>query len=410
MAERMRITKRAVDALRAQDRTFTVWDLDLHGFGLKISPLGRRSYVFRYRVGGGRGGRSREPVIGTHGKLTPDEARTIAQRWSRIVAEGGDPAGARAEQRSAPTMADLFTRYLRDHARPHKKATSVKVDEQHIRNRLLPAFGRRKVAEVTRGDIDRFHKVVGSEVPYLANRCLALLGKCFALAELWGWRAEGSNPARRISKFTEKPRKRFLSPEEQVSLGKALRDAEAGALGAISPYVVAALRVIALTGARKGEVLGLQWKWIDWDAGRADLPDSKTGEKSLPLGAPVLELLRVIPPRQEADGSTNPHIFAGEVTGAPLANIDRGWRVIRAAAKLGDVHIHDLRHSFASVGASEGMSLPMIGALLGHSQPSTTWRYAHLSNDPVRSAADRISAALAAAHSTDCDEEIRPPS
>lgn len=148
-------------------------------------------------------------------------AREIAASWVRAVAEGRDPGGERNAQRTAPTIADLCDRYLADQARLHKKPTSVRSDEQNIANRVLPAFGKRKVADLTRADVDRLHKDMRN-TPYLANRCLALMGKMFSLTELWGWRADFTNPVRGVKRYAEAKRKRYLSMSEMVTLGRTL--------------------------------------------------------------------------------------------------------------------------------------------------------------------------------------------
>jgi integrase len=278
-------------------------------------------------------------------------------------------------------------------------------DERQIRQNLLPAFGKMKIAEVARVQVIDFHSA-GAEKPYAANRALALLSKAFNLAELWGWREDGTNPCRHVRKYAEIKRRRFLSPLELASLGEVLTQAEmAGGLtlpasGAranpkiapIRPPVIAAIRLLILTGARCGEIQTLRWDWVDLEGGRLNLPDSKTGEKTVPLGAAALAVLRAIP---RIHG--NPHVIVGGKVGAALVNLKDPWSVIREAAGIEDVRIHDLRHSFASVGAASGLSLPIIGAILGHTQASTTQRYAHLSNDPLRAAATQIGDQIMAA-------------
>jgi len=393
MGQKAKLTKRAIDAAKPGGKRYPVIDTELPGFRLYVHPSGKKTFHLRYRVGGGRGATIREPKIGDFGELTADQARAIAADWAAEVRKGGDPSGKRQEARTAPRMSDLFDRYLTDHARPHKKASSVVNDERLIAKRLLPAFEKKKVAEVTRAHVSEFHKSL-SDIPYEANRALALLSKAFNLAEIWGWRPDASNPCRHVKKYAEDKRTRFLSPAELAALGEALRKAEEGGLGPVMPSAVAALRLIALTGARRGEILGLQWDWIDFESGRVTLPDSKSGKKPLHLGPAALEVLSGIP-RTEG----NPHVIVGAKKGAHLVNLKDPWGVIRKAAGLEDVRIHDLRHSFASVGAASGMSLHILGSLLGQSQPATTHRYAHLADDPLRAAASEISGKVAAAMS-----------
>jgi integrase len=224
--------------------------------------------------------------------------------------------------------------------------------------------------------------------PAAANRFLNLLSHMFNTAEDWGLRAENSNPCRRIKKYEEKARERFLSPSELARLGAALAEAEARGE---SIYTVAALRLLILTGARLSEILTLRWEWVDVPARLIRLADSKTGAKTIALSAPALAALESIP-RQQG----NPYVICGRNAGEHLVNLQKPWRRIRKAAGLDDVRIHDLRHSFASVAVAGGMSLPLIGSLLGHTQPATTARYAHLADDPRLAAADAVAATIAA--------------
>lgn len=396
MVERIKIQKRAVDCLPVREQRYTVWDNSLTGFGVRVMPSGRKSYVYKYRVGGGRSGQTREPVIGTHGDITPDQARGIARVWSAEVALGQDPSGERKESRAAPLMNALFDRYLSEHARPRKKPSSVKEDEALIENYLRPVFGRRRVRDVTRSDIARWHASL-SETPYRANRAIAVLSKAMNLSEIWGIRTDGSNPCRQVQKYKEERRERFLSPDEFARLGEAIDAAERHQITTksgtpLSPYATAAIRLLILTGARKSEVLSLKWDCIDLEAGRADLPDSKTGRKPLFFPPQAVEILRALPRLPD-----NPYVIAGGKCGSPLVNIRDPWHVIRNAACLDGVRIHDLRHSFASFGAAAGMSLPILGSLLGHRETATTARYAHLADGPQREAAALIGTALAEA-------------
>jgi integrase len=393
-----KLTKTIVDAAKPDGRDRFIWDDEIKGFGLRVTKAGSKSYVFQYRVGGGRKGTLRRPRIGAHGSLTPAEARGIAKAWALQVAEGGDPGGDRTAYRNAPRMTDAFIRYQSEHADVHKKASSAKEDKRLIGLFLKPEFGTRKVAEVSREQVSAFHRRMNDR-PYQANRLLALLSKVFNLCEVWSWRPDGSNPCRHVKKFKEEKRERFLSPAELGRLGEVLAKAERFELQDsdgdrlwVNPSAIIAIRLIILTGARRGEILGLKWSHIDWDRSRALLADSKTGRRDLYLPAPALKLLADLRPEKEAvfvvpGGHSMQERKAAE---RPLTNLKDPWRTITAAAGLKGVRIHDLRHSFASVGASSGMGLPIIGKLLGHRESATTARYAHLADDPVRAAADTI--------------------
>ncbi|MEM8557890.1 MAG: tyrosine-type recombinase/integrase [Bacteroidota bacterium] len=405
-SKKARLTQRLAEAAKPQARRYHLSDTDIPGFRLHVTPGGKKSWYLAYRLGGGRGATQREPKIGDFPAMKAEAARRIAEDWLADVRKGGDPAGERKARRQAPRLSDLFHRYIDDHALPHKKPSSVNEDERLIRDYLQPALGSLKVAEVTRAQVIAFHRGL-AEKPYRANRALALLSKAFNLAELWGLRPDGSNPCRHVRKYPEQSRKRFLSHDELARLGESLRLAERdGALAIkgspggrrvpIHASAIAAIRLLIFTGARKSEILGLRWEWVDLRAGRASLPDSKTGEKTIILPPPALKVLLDLP-----RSSSNPYVIAGRKPDAALVNLKDPWSAIRTAAGIPDVRIHDLRHSFASVGAAGGASLSIIGKLLGHSQAQTTLRYAHLADDPLQSAAARIGAEIAAAMGPD---------
>ncbi|HEV2097919.1 MAG TPA: tyrosine-type recombinase/integrase, partial [Stellaceae bacterium] len=432
---RGKITKRFVDALKpgTDGAEAMLWDAELKGFGVRVQRGGGKSYVLHYRLGTGRGAPLRKLTIGKHGSpWTAETARTEAKRLLGLVAHGQDPAGAKSAAKIAPTVTDLATRFLAEHAEAKRKASTAKEYRRLLEHVVLPAIGKRKATDITRRDIERLHQARRA-TPTEANRALACLSAMFNLAERWALRPDGSNPCRHVEKYPQRRRERFLSPAELARLGDALAAHDG------SPYAVAAVKLLVFTGARLGEVLGLKWEWIDFDHGEARLPDSKTGAKTVHLPPPALAVLAELP---RLDG--NPHVIAGAKPGAALVNLEKPWRAIRdrvtfgmwrdsgdekiatlfaelsrklkdrqptaaefrkAAAErdialpvgLTDVRIHDLRHAFASVAASSGMGLPIIGKMLGHSQPATTARYAHLASDPVKAAAAATAGKIAAA-------------
>ncbi|HEY5081214.1 MAG TPA: site-specific integrase [Bauldia sp.] len=376
-----RISKRTVDAARAQTGDSYVWDRELSGFGLKVTPAGRKVYLVQYRVGG-RKGRTRRVTVGPHGTLTADEARVEAKRLLGQVAAGLDPAAVRQEGKGRPALGTLLDQFLVDHAEAKLKASTAG-EYRRLARLYVPATLRRKVvAEVLRSDVARLHLAM-KDKPYQANRTLALLSKFFNWCEKHGNRSDGSNPCRHVGKFRERRHERFLSAQELARLGAGVVDAEQR--GTASPFAIGAIRLLAFTGARLSEILTLRWAHVDFDNACLRLPVSKTGQKSIYLNAPALAVLRSLP-RLEG----NPWVIPGEHVGAHLVNLQKPWRRIRKVADLEDVRIHDLRHSFASVAAASGQSLYVIGSLLGHSQPQTTSRYAHLSADPLRAANDAV--------------------
>jgi len=380
------ISKRSVDARKPGSKDSYLWDDELAGFGLKVTPADRKVYLVQYRLGG-RKGRVRRVTIGVHGRVTPDQARVEAKRLLGIVAAGGDPAELKQQNTDRPTLGQLIDLFLSEHADAKLKASSA-TEYRRLSKLYLPVrLKRRFVADLSRNDIARLHLAMRDK-PYQANRVLALLSKFFNWCEKHGYRPDGSNPCRHIEKFKEQRRERFLSPLELARLGEALAEAEANET--TSPYVIAALRLLVLTGARLSEILTLKWSYVDFDNTLLRLPDSKTGAKVIYLNAPALQILTDLP-RLEG----NPFVICGRREGARLINLQKPWRRIRKTAGLDDVRIHDLRHSFASVAAGSGQSLPVIGALLGHTQPGTTQRYAHLAADPLRAASDAVGGRIA---------------
>ena len=391
---RKKLTKRVVDGLEPDPkRDYIVWDTEVLGFALRIKASGVKSYLVNYRNATGR---SRRCTLGRHGVLTPDEARTLARAHLGDVARGADPAGSRAAERAGPTVAMLAARYLEEHARLKKKPSSVKMDEINLRKHVLPALGRHSVTEVSRADVARLHHSMRA-TPGAANRVLALLSKLMNLAEKWELRPDGSNPCRHVERNPEHKLERFLSEVELARLGDAL--AEAVAEGLASPAAVSAIRLLALTGMRLGEVLSLRWGYLDEERSELRLPDSKTGPRPIPLNPPALQLLGGL----ERHGEW---VFPGQGLGQHLTTLRKPWVRIRARAGLQDVRLHDLRHTYASVGVGAQMGLPVIGALLGHTQASTTQRYAHLSDHPLRKATDAIGARIAGALDGRQDAEV----
>jgi integrase len=353
-----------------------------------VTPAGRKTYLVQYRLGG-RNGRTRRVTIGQHGELTPTAGRAEAKRLLGEVAAGRDPADGRDAARADRPLAVALETFMAEHVRPKLKANTAREYERTAGLYIVPRLGRRPIGDLKRHDIAKLHLELAN-TPYQANRTLALLSKFFNWAEKHGLRPDGSNPCRHIEKYREGRRERFLSQAELGRLGDALREAEQDK--SCSPWVVAAIRLLTLTGARRNEILTLRWDYVSEEHGCLMLPDPKTGRKPVRLSPPALALLQAIP-RLEG----NPYVICGERPGRHLVNIEKPWRRIRAAAKLNYVRLHDLRHSFASVAASGGQSLVVIGKLLGHSQPATTARYAHLADEPVRAANDEVGASIAAA-------------
>ena len=430
-----KITKRVIDSLK---RGEVAWDSEIAGFGARCQ-VKAVVYILKTQVMG----RQRWLTIGKHGSpWTPNTARDRAKVLLGMIADNKDPATLRDNLKGRPTVADLCDRFIDDYAIEHKKASSVKVDRMNICNHILPILGRKYVSDVTLSDIDAFKRAIragktarglkegntiGSPVKggkYTANRCLALLSTMFNMAIKWGICSD--NPVRHVEKYKEKKIERYLSEIEFSALAEAI---EIESQTNTNPYPVSAIKLLIFTGARCNEILTLKWADVDIASSILSLGDSKTGSKTIFLNAPAKEVLANLP-RQDK----NPYVICGAIKNAHLVNISKPWIRVRDIASVmlwkndpiiaqyvaeykktsdqlpsakqvvefateedielttgvQDMRLHDLRHSFASVGAMGGLSLPMIGKLLGHTQTATTERYAHLADDPLRQANDAI--------------------
>ena len=334
-------------------------------------------------------------TIGQHGVLTSTEARMQAKVQLGRAAKGEDPAVDKATARRGLKFAAFTERYLSDHAATKKKASSIRMDRINLNKHILPILGDKRLDAIGRSDVVHLHHSMRN-TPGAANRCLALLSKMMNLAERWGERPDSSNPCRHVEKYRENKRDRFLSADELARLGAACQRCEQN--GILSKSFLALVRLLIFTGARLSEIQKAKWDWIDWQSGVLRLPDSKTGAKTIMLPAPALDVLsRLVRP------TGNPYIIAGE-RHRYLVNVWKPWAELRQLGGLNDTRLHDLRHSFASVGAAGGMSLNIIGGLLGHRQTQTTSRYAHLAADPLKAAANRIAVAIAASMNTETED------
>ena len=378
MANRIpRISKRSVDAVKAGGTDAVYWDGELTGFGLRVRRSGRKSYVVQTRIAG----KLCWFTIGPHGPLNPDQARARALEILACAKKGIDPRDADARREAEPSMADLGRRFLEEYVPVHCKPSTREEYRRSVRLFVDPVIGELRVPEVQRKDIAALHHGLRDK-PYQANRTLGVLSKMFSLAEVWGWRPDGSNPCRHVKRYKEHKRERFLSPGETERLGQVLREAEEE-----MPSAVAAFRLLLLTGCRMSEIRDLRWEYVKDDC--IELPDAKTGGRVVPLGPEARAVLSAIPRDED-----NPWVIAGRLPGSHLTDLQRPWRRIRKQAGLEGVRIHDLRHSFASRALALGESLTMIGKLLGHTQVQTTARYAHLARDSIQTAAARITGSI----------------
>lgn len=374
-----KITARLIDAIVPEDQDVIIRDSELKGFLCKVTPKGKKVYMLYYRT---KDNRERRPVIGIHGHITCYQARDIALKWLAEVAQGNDPSLEKQSQRVDITISELADRYLTDYAATYKKPRSIEHDKYLLASFVIPQLGKIKLKSLTNKDIANLHRKLKNKAT-TANRCISIISTMLNLAEKWGLRADASSLCKHIDKYPENKRERFLTVEEIERLSNILK--EQSYINIELPSVIHALKLLLLTGCRLSEILTLKWDYIDFAHQRINFPDSKTGKKTVYISPLVIELLQNIEKKEN-----NPYVITGQVEGRHLINLQKPWRRIRKLAGFDDVRIHDLRHSFASIGAASGLSLPIIGALLGHCQTQTTARYAHLIGDPLKEAASLI--------------------
>jgi integrase len=305
-----KINKRSVDRLSPGHGELMLWDTDIKGFGVRCRGSGTKYYVLKLRMGG----RQRWLTIGRHGSpWTPDSARREARRLLGLKAAGSDPATERDRHKRAATVAELADRFLREHVAQHCKPRTAEDYEHAVERYIKPALGHHRIGDVTRADVAAFHHQHRKH-PYQANRSLAVLSKMMNLAEAWGLRMDGSNPCRHVKKYQEHKRERYLTLQELQRLGATLTQRQ----NTESPFVIAAIGLLVLTGARLTEVLTLKWDYVDLENQVLRLPDSKTGAKLIYLNDPAIRLLRAMPRM-----AGNPFVIAGKKQGARLINLQK---------------------------------------------------------------------------------------
>ncbi|MGK7755145.1 tyrosine-type recombinase/integrase [Roseovarius sp. C03] len=399
-----KITKRTVDGAKTQAKDYIIWDDELPGFGLRVFPSGKRSYVIQYRARG----RSRRYAIGLHGVWTPETARREAKVRLGDVAQGDDPAAEREEERRAVTVRELCEHYIADmeaglvlgKGGRAKKATTVATDVGRIRRHIIPLLGTRRVKDITKPDMNNLMKdIIAGKTRVVmkteklrgkaivrggrgtAIRTMGLLGGIFTYAIEAGIIEQ--NPTHGLKKPRYKVRDRRLSEAEYRTLGRILKDVQHDSQFGIHAEI---LRLIALTGCRRGEIISLRWSEVDIEGSCLRLKDSKEGASVRPVGLPVIDYLEAA--RLKRDGT---FVFPGQGEDNAVGNFPQSWKKLFSDTPLWDVTPHVLRHSFASIANDLGFTEITIAALIGHAKGSVTSKYVHTLDSTLIMAADTVS-------------------
>jgi integrase len=394
--EKKKLTKKMIDAavyegdIEKGDRC-VLWDAEVSGFGLRIYPTGKKSFILNYR----HNGRMRLLTIGQYGAITLEQARNEAKKHHVDIIQGDDPLAERQRKRAGDTVKDLSSTYLDRHA-ANKKSGSA--DKRRIEQHIIPAWGSLKVAAIKRADVAALHTKIGkNKGHYEANRTLALISTMLKLAEHWGVLEEGApNPARGVKKFPEVKRERFLQSDELPRFFSELAEEPNDT---IRDYILISL----LTGARRANVQAMQWNQISFEQAEWRIPMTKNGtSQTVTLSPEAVEILK------NRKYTPSPFVFPGEGKTGHLVEPKNCWKRILDRAGLADLRIHDLRRTFGSWQVKTGASLPIIGKSLNHKSISTTLIYARLDLDPVRESVERAAGAMLTAGGLKEPGEIIP--
>lgn len=396
----MKFTKRTIETIKGTEKRQTFFDDGMPGLALRVSTTGHKSFYYTYRLGKGRCFEKKWIQLGSFPTMTVEQARDKAKLMAASLQYGQDPARQLQENKEALDMKDALKKFQNDHIAKLKPQTQQSYTRL-IEKLILPSFGKMRAKDVTYSDIANFHARL-KKTPYQANRAYAVLSKFFNWCELCGYRGKNSNPCDGITKYKEQKRQNFMGAHELGILGETLSRMEttwherqktkekrtAPLVDTITPQAAAVIRLLMFTGARVGEILSLEWANINLEEGIARLPDSKTGFKILQLTHPAVAVLKGIP-------QIDRWVFPSDSECGHMVNIKDAWGDVLKQANLLGWRLHDLRHAFASTMVNGGASLPIVGKILGHSNASTTQRYAHLEENPARKAAEQAASIIA---------------
>ena len=370
----IRLTQRLIDALKPRKKTFDLRDTELKGFGVRVRCSGIKRYFVQSQHEEIRTWR----MLGDASGMTLEEARCRARSVLASLHNGEEIIAATNEE----TRFGVVAEKLFEACERHWKVSTRKVNRNYLKNQILPWFRNMQVAGITERDVKQWHASLHA-TPFAADRAAPVLSVLLRQAEVYGYRPEGSNPCVGIRRYRRRGRERFLSPEEMQRLGAVLSRHEPD-----HPLEIATIRLLLLTGCRRNEILSL--KWSDYREGHLYLRDSKTGPRTVWLSSPARGILDGLPRR-------GAWIFPARRKQGFLDRtvIQDYWQKVRDEAGLGDVRLHDLRHSYASVAILNGATVPTIARLLGHNDTATTLKYTHLNHTAVRAAVEAVTPILA---------------
>lgn len=388
-SRKAKLTKEIVDKAQAKAKRYYIWDKEITGLALCIQKTGFKSYFLRYRNANRV---ERRLVLGIVDEISIEEVKEKAISLKEQIKEGIDPMQPPPAPPKGPqdlTFAEFAVEYIEKYAVVFKKEKSVCNDKLYLKNYLLPYFGSMKVTAINRRDVHHFHSSLHKK-KFTANRCIQTLSKMMNLCEEWEYRPENSNPCKRLKKYKEEARERFLSLEEIGRLQQAL---DISSTKGASPYFVALIKLLLLTGARLSEITTCKWEYINFENKVIELPDSKTGKRKILLCERCVAIIQSLPKQKH-----NPYLIASESKPkAHLTNPKKAWKKLLKLADLENVRIHDLRHTNASISLQAKVPIEIISKRLGHTSIRTTMRYAHLIDEQIREATNRLSDKLAEA-------------